>query len=204
MTSDNAPQRRAPMDGALIRREVLPLLLMFAGLVGATLLLDAGLHQLNLRWIGRYLGIPGVLLIVVSMVYSLRKRKWIEWGQPVRLLRLHKLLAWLGSVLVLVHAGIHFNSILPWLAIAAMLTNVISGLTGVFLISRARTFVESRRTSLVAQGLNAADIESQLFWDATTLDLLKGWRVVHLPIALAFAVLALGHILSIFVFWGWR
>lgn len=192
------------MDGALIRREVLPLLMLFAGLVAATLLVDAGLHQLNLRWIGRYLGIPGVILIVVSMIYALRKRKWVTWGQPARLLKLHKALAWLGSVLVLVHAGIHFNSILPWLAIAAMLTNVISGLTGAFLIGRARTLVESRRTSLVAQGLSAEDIESRLFWDAATLDLLKGWRVVHLPIALAFAVLALGHILSIFLFWGWR
>lgn len=192
------------MKPSLLRHEVLPLLLLFVGLVAATLLLDAGLHYLQLRWIGRYLGIPGVLLIVVSMIYSLRKRKLIAIGQPARLLKMHKFLAWLGSVLVLLHAGVHFNSILPWLAVAAMLVNVISGLTGSFLISRARTFVESRRTSLVAQGLDAADIESRLFWDATTLDLLKGWRVVHMPIALAFAALALGHILSIFVLWGWR
>ena len=183
---------------------VLPLLLLFAGLVAATLLLDAGLHHLDLRWIGRYLGIPGVILIVVSMIYSLRKRMWITWGQPARLLKLHKALAWLGSVLVLVHAGVHFNSILPWLAIAAMLTNVISGLTGTFLISRARNLVESRRDLLRDQEMSAVDIESHLFWDATTLDMLKGWRVVHLPIALAFAALALPHIVSIFVFWGWR
>lgn len=26
-----------------------------------------------------------------------------------------------------------------------------------------------------------------LFWDATTFDLMKKWRVVHLPITLAFA-----------------
>ena len=118
--------------------------------------------------------------------------------------KLHKALAWLGSVLVLVHAGVHFNSILPWLAIAAMLTNVISGLTGTFLISRARNLVESRRDLLRDQEMSAVDIESHLFWDATTLDMLKGWRVVHLPIALAFAALALPHIVSIFVFWGWR
>jgi len=192
------------MKPSLLGREVLPLLLLFVGMVATTLLLDAALHQLNLRWVGRYLGIPGVMLIAVSMIYSLRKRKWISWGQPARLLKLHKLLAWLGSVLVLVHAGIHFNSVLPWLAIAAMLTNVVSGLTGSFLIGRARSFVESRRTSLATEGLSAADIESRLFWDATTLDLLKGWRVVHLPIALAFMVLALAHLLSIFIFWGWR
>ena len=38
----------------------------------------------------------------------------------------HELLAWLGSllVLVLVHAGVHFNAIHGWLAVWAMLINV--------------------------------------------------------------------------------
>lgn len=192
------------MNRSLIGREVLPLALIFAGLVIAALLGDALLHRLQLVWVGRYLGIPGVLLIVVSMLYSLRKHKLISFGQPARLLRLHKWLAWAGSFLVLVHAGIHFNAILPWLAIAAMLVNVVSGLTGTFLLGRARKHVEGRRLTLAESGLDTAEIETRLFWDATTLDLLKGWRVVHLPIALAFVVLAVAHIVSIFVFWGWR
>jgi len=29
------------------------------------------------------------------------------------------------------------------------------------------------------------------------------WRKVHIPIFIVFAVLALGHIFSIFLFWGW-
>ena len=37
------------------------------------------------------------------------------------------MLAWLGSLLVLVHAGVHFNAILGWLAVGAMLINVGSG-----------------------------------------------------------------------------
>lgn len=192
------------VNRSLFRREVLPLALLFAGLVLTTILIDALLHQFQLVWIGRYLGIPGVLLIVISMTYSLRKRKWITRGSPALLLKLHKLLAWLGALLVLVHAGIHFNAILPWLAIAAMLTNIASGLTGTYLLARARAHVEARRKSLVEQGMCSADIDVQLFWDATTLGLLKGWRVVHLPIAAAFVTLACGHILSIFVFWGWR
>lgn len=192
------------MNRSLVRREVLPLALIFAGLVIAALLGDALLHRLQLVWVGRYLGIPGVLLIVVSMLYSLRKHKLISLGQPAQLLRLHKWLAWAGSFLVLVHAGIHFNAVLPWLAIAAMLVNVVSGLTGTFLLGRARKHVDGRRLALAEGGLDAAEIEARLFWDATTLDLLKGWRVVHLPIAMAFVVLAVAHIVSIFVFWGWR
>jgi hypothetical protein len=37
-----------------------------------------------------------------------------------------------------------------------------------------------------------------------TFDVVKGWRVVHLPITLAFSVLALAHIIAICLFWGWR
>lgn len=192
------------MDRSLLQRDVLPLALLFAALVAATLLVDALLHKLDIVWIGRYLGIPGMLLIAASMLYSLRKHKIILSGSPTRLLKMHKAMAWFGALLVLVHAGIHFNAVLPWLAIAAMLINVVSGLTGTFLIGRARTHVESRRKSMAARGLSAAEIETQLFWDATTLDLLKNWRVVHLPIALAFAALAIGHILVIFLFWNWR
>lgn len=192
------------MNRSLLRRDVVPPALLFAGLALATLLLDALLHQWQLVWVGRYLGIPGVLLILVSMRYSLRKRKYIQSGNPLKLLKLHKTLAWLGSLLVLVHAGIHFNAILPWLAVAAMLVNVASGLTGSYLLGRARSHLESRRKQLLDQGLDVEAVETQLLADSATLDLLKKWRVVHLPIALAFATLALAHILSIFLFWGWR
>jgi hypothetical protein len=192
------------MKRSVLSKDVVPLALLFTGLVLATLLLDALLHQWQLVWIGRYLGIPGVLLILVSMRYSLRKRKYIQSGNPLQLLKRNKTLAWLGSLLVLVHAGIHFNAILPWLAVAAMLVNVASGLTGSYLLGRARSHLESRRKQLLDQGLDAEAVETQLLADSATLDLLKKWRLVHLPIALAFASLALAHILSIFLFWGWR
>jgi len=29
------------------------------------------------------------------------------------------------------------------------------------------------------------------------------WRKVHIPIFIVFVVLSLGHIASIFLFWGW-
>lgn len=33
---------------------------------------------------------------------------------------------------------------------------------------------------------------------------MKKWRSVHLPITLAFAVLGVGHIVSILLFWQWQ
>ncbi len=192
------------MKAQLLLREVLPFALSLAVLAGLSLLLDALLHFFGLVWIGRYLGIPGVLLIIGSFGYSLRKRQLIHVGQPLRLLRLHERMAWLGSLLVLVHAGIHFNAILGWLAVWAMLINVGSGLTGKFLLERSRKRLLAAREKMQRQGLSEADLEQQLHVDTLTFDVVKQWRRVHFPIALAFGALALAHIISIFLFWGWK
>jgi hypothetical protein len=192
------------MRAKLVSREVLPFLLSFAALAIGALLLDALLHLLDAVWIGRWLGIPGTLLIVASFGYSLRKRGLIRVGQPARLLLLHQRMAWLGSLLVLVHAGIHFNAILGWLAVWAMLIDVGSGMTGKFLLERSRRRLEQARRHLRAQGVSADELEERLYRDSLTFDVMKQWRAVHLPITLVFAVLATAHIVAIFLFWGWQ
>jgi hypothetical protein len=192
------------MQARLIRREVLPFLLSMVALVAVALLVDAFLHLYDVVWIGRYLGIPGTLLILGSFGYSLRKRKLIRAGRPESLLRLHERMAWLGSLLVLVHAGIHFNAILGWLAVGAMLVNVGSGLTGKFLLGRARARIEAARKHMLEQGVGSSAIEERMYWDSLTFDVVKQWRAVHFPITLAFAVLALAHIIAVFLFWGWK
>jgi hypothetical protein len=192
------------MTGSLLNREVLPFLLALAALAAAALLVDLILHLADAVWIGRYLGIPGTALILLSLRYSLRKRKLITTGDPVSLLRRHEWMAWAGSLLVLVHAGIHFNAILAWLAVWAMLINVASGLTGKFLLARSRRRMEASRKQFRDEGLSAGAVEERLYWDSLTFDVIKQWRVVHFPITLAFAVLATAHILSVFLFWGWR
>lgn len=192
------------MKPSLLLREVLPFLLSLVALIGAALLVDAGLHLLDAVWVGRYLGIPGVLLILASFGHSLRKRGVIQSGNPVLLLRLHEWIAWAGSLLVLVHAGVHFNAVLAWLALGAMLINIGSGLTGKFLLRRAQAWLKQARDELKAEGVSDAEIKVRLHRDSLTVDLVRQWRRVHLPISLAFGVLALAHIVAIFVFWGWQ
>jgi hypothetical protein len=192
------------LKARLFSREVLPFYLALGALAALTLLCDALLHYFNLVWIGRYLGIPGVLLILGSFGYSLRKRKLISAGKPVQLLRWHEGMAWAGSLLVLVHAGIHFNAILGWLAVLAMLVNVASGLTGKFLLDRSRRRLEEARQRMRQQGLSAAELEDSTYWDSLTFDAVKQWRAVHFPITLAFGVLTLAHIVAVFLFWGWK
>jgi hypothetical protein len=188
----------------LMRHEVLPFFASLAALALAALAVDGVLHALDLLWVGRWLGIPGTLLIIGSTVYSLRKRKLIRLSQPARLLRWHEALAWAGSLLVLVHAGVHFNAILGWLAVWAMLVNVGSGLTGKFLLARARRRMDAARLTLRERGLGEAELADRLYWDSMTFDAVRQWRVVHVPITLAFAVLAIAHIVAIMLFWGWN
>jgi hypothetical protein len=196
--------RLTAMRPKLITREVIPFTLSFAALAVAALLLDSLLHYYTLVWIGRYLGIVGTLLILGSFRYSLRKRKIISSGNPVTLLRRHEYMAWLGSLLILVHAGIHFNSILGWLAVWAMLINIGSGLAGKFLLERARKRMLSARQTMLRQGVPEAELEERVYLDTLTFDAVKQWRAVHFPITLAFAVLALAHIIAVFLFWGWK
>ena len=192
------------MQAKLFRREVLPFLLAFVALGFAALFADALLHVFGLAWVGRWLGIPGTLLILLSFGYSLRKRGQIRTGRPTAWLVAHQAMAWFGSLLILVHAGIHFNAILAWLAVGAMAVDVGSGLTGKFLLERSRKRLLDAQQRLRALGLSAEELEEQLYRDSLTFDVMKRWRAVHLPITLAFAVLALVHIVAVFLFWGWK
>lgn len=189
---------------SLVLREILPFYLRLIVLAAVTLVVDLVLHLTDTVWVGRYLGIVGVILILLSFAHSLRKRGYIKSANPVRLLRLHEGLAWAGSTLILIHAGIHFNAVLAWLALAAMGMNIISGLTGKFLVLRAQRWLKNSRADLRDQGFDDAAIDHQLFWDSLAAGWVKKWRTIHLPIAVAFGVLATAHILSTFLFWGWK
>jgi len=192
------------MEHSLVSKKVLPFIGLLVVLFGATLIFDALLHQFDLVWIGRYLGIPGTLLILGSFFYSMRKRKVVSVGKPKTLLRIHEIFTWLGALMILVHAGIHVYAILPWLALIAMLVNIVSGMTGQYLLDRSRQYIAEKKASYVERGLNEDLVERQLFWDAVAFDLMKRWRAVHFPITLVFAVLGITHILSIFLFWQWK
>ena len=192
------------MERSLLLKEVAPFLAMFVALIVATTIVDGLLHLFDLIWVGRYLGIPGIIIILLSFTYSLRKRKIITFGNPKRLLNLHIALTWVGALMILVHAGIHVYAVLPWLALIAMLINVISGMTGMYLLGRSRRFLEFKREDYKEKGLTDEAIEKKLFRDATAYGLMKRWREIHLPITLVFAVLSIAHIFSIFLFWQWR
>src|SRR3546814_18008745 len=81
-----------------------------------------------------------------------------------------------------------------------MAVNITSGLTGKHLVQRSQRWMKQAKTELRDEGLADSEIAQQLFWNSLAAGLVRKWRTIHLPMALAFAVLATAHILSNFLF----
>ncbi len=188
------------MKKSLMSKYMIPFIQWYALMILIAIGIDFFLHQFNLVFIGRYLGTIGTLLIIFSFIYSLRKRKLIQSGSPGKLLSLHEYLSWIGSIMLLVHAGIHFNAWLPWLAILMLLITVGSGLVGKYLLKRANETLKENRVSLLQTGISKEQADKELFFDSITVDLMKKWRIVHLPITLLLGVLVLLHIITIIMY----
>ncbi|MCF8038433.1 MAG: hypothetical protein K9K79_03870 [Desulfohalobiaceae bacterium] len=184
-------------------RDTLPDMIIFLLIIVCAIILDSALHLIGKPAWGRFMGLVGTLIIASSFLYSARKRKYIPWGNPKQYLRLHEGLAWLGSIMILVHGGVHLNTVLPWLPMAALIVVLASGVTGRYLLKRSLAIVRSRRENLVQQGLSPKEVESRLFWDALMVDVMKRWRTSHFVFTYVFLFLTSIHLASIFIFWNW-
>ena len=188
------------MKKSILVKNVLPFLQWYGLMILFAIVIDYFLHRMQLVSAGKYLGYAGTGLIFISFIYSLRKRKLIQSGSPKKLLMLHEYLAWIGSILILVHAGIHFNAILPWLAVLMLLIAVASGLVGKFLLKKASESFREKRKGLIDSGMSTEEADKKLFLDSVTVDMMKKWRLVHYPITLLLGLLSLLHIISIIMF----
>lgn len=182
---------------------LVPSVALFLALIAGAVLADYGLHALRLAWIGRYCGVAGTALLLVSFLYSLKKRKLLRIGSPKGLLQAHETLGWVGALVLLVHGGIHFNALVPWLALLAMVVVVASGLTGRLLLKDARASLKDREADLRKAGLPPPEIEKTLLGHSLLVDTMTRWRSVHLPLTMVFLGLALLHVTATLLFWSW-
>lgn len=178
-------------------------ILLFIALIAATILLDYLFHLFNLAYIGRYLGLAGTLLIMLSFQYSLKKWKIIQSGNAKRLLGYHEVLGWIGALFIMVHGGIHFNAIIPWVAAIAMIIVVASGLTGKYLLQEAKNGLSAKRDELKLQGKGPLEIEREIEMLALMVNTMKKWRKLHMPLTMLFFATALIHIIVTLLFWRW-
>jgi hypothetical protein len=183
--------------------KIVPSIILFISLLVLTVLIDYLLHLSGFIWVGRYLGIVGTLIIISSFIYSLRKRKIIQISTPKQLLHNHELFGWSGALMILVHGGIHFNAIIPWLALFAMVIVVASGLTGKYLLKEAKESLKDKQIELKSINLSPNEIEKELFYSSLLVDTMQKWRKVHMPLTMIFAALALLHIIITLLLWSW-
>jgi len=184
-------------------KKILPFVLIYVALLIAAVSLHLFLHTSGYKCILRYLGIAGTILIILSFVYSLRKRKLIKFRKAKLLLQIHEVLAWAGSLLILIHAGFEFDAVIPRMAVFAMLIVVASGITGKYLLKQAKESLKEKRAELTAKKLSTHEIERELFTLSLIADKMQMWRTVHIPLTLILAAFALLHIITILLFWQW-
>lgn len=187
----------------LVIKKILPFVLIYIALLIFALLLHLFLHSSGYKWVLRYLGVAGTLLIIFSFVYSLRKRKLFKFGKAKILLQIHEAMAWVGSLLILIHAGFEFDAVIPRMAVFAMLIVVASGITGKYILKQAKDSLKEKRTELTLKNLPADEIERELFTLSLITEKMQMWRTVHIPLTLIFTAFALLHIITILLFWQW-
>ncbi|MFC2046958.1 hypothetical protein ACFLTK_01605 [Chloroflexota bacterium] len=191
------------MRRSILTREIAPYIFWYLVLIGISIGLDFALHEINIYQVGRYLGIVGSGLLIISFIYSLRKRKIISIESPIFFLNFHEYLGLLGVILIIVHAGVHFNAFLPWLALGLILIVTASGFTGKHLLKKARLSLKSKETKLLQQGLTNEEIGRKLYFDALTVNFMARWRSIHFMITSIFITLAAVHSITILLFWDW-
>ena len=97
--------------------------------------------------IGYALGIIGSSLMLVLMLYPLRKRlPPVHWSGSIGLwFRLHMLLGLLGPLIILYHARFAYSATNSGVALLAMLIVVASGLTGRFIYGHVHRGFSQRK-----------------------------------------------------------
>jgi hypothetical protein len=121
---------------------------------------------------GYWLGIAGSSLMVLLLLYPLRKRmKFLRFlGTTVFWFRAHMVLGIIGPVLILLHANFRLGSVNSNVALAAMLVVSVSGVVGRYLYSKIHHGLYGRKAAvweiladadasreLIAAGLPVAD-----------------------------------------------
>jgi hypothetical protein len=112
---------------------------------------------------GYWLGVAGSSLMVLLLLYPLRKRmKFLRFlGTTVFWFRAHMVLGVIGPVLILLHANFRLGSVNSNVALAAMLVVAVSGIIGRYLYSGIHLGLYGRK-AVVREILADADASREL------------------------------------------
>ena len=100
--------------------------------------------------LGYYLGISGAVMMLVLLLYPLRKKLRLlgRLGKVSHWFRMHMLLGIVGPVLILFHANFQLGSANSSVALISMLTVALSGLAGRFIYTRIHMGLYGKKARL--------------------------------------------------------
>ena len=121
---------------------------------------------------------------------------------PKRWFQVHLVCGLFGPLLIFVHAGAHFHTWVPILALVAMTLVVISGIVGQALHHWAFQTLYDRRHQMAFEGMQKEIIEMRLHDLALQEESLRWWKCFHGPLTVSFFALVLLHIGGALFFGG--
>lgn len=173
------------------------------GLICMALFLELLMDASGLTSYKHMVGVAGSIMVTVSLLYSLRKRKIIFTKGSLNGWRVfHEWLTIIGAFLVFVHGGFHAHAFVPIAADAIMFISVVSGLTGKYLYLKTSDYLRFKRDELRRKGLGEKAVNEELQLLIITHKIMKNWRSVHVPIVTALAVTVIFHIVSALYYEG--
>jgi len=178
---------------------------VIATITGAVLLRML-LDEVGLEPLRHIVGTAGSILLLVSFVYSLRKRKILfKSGGIKHWLIVHEWLAIVGAGFIFVHGGFYAHAIVPLLTSCVMFVAVVSGLTGRHLYLYANEELRQRKRELEEKGLTSKEVDESVSLLIMASGIMKHWRTVHIPIVVVLAFMAIFHVVSALYYDGfWR
>lgn len=184
-------------------RRILLLTTLFVGILVSSITIELLIDRIGFGYIKQSIGIIGLFLILLSFLYSARKKGYFKFGNMKRWLKFHEVMTIGGTILILIHTGWHFSAILPQITLLMMVVTVISGLIGAYLYQTARSDLREKEELLRQTGrYSNEEIENELALLASTSKFMARWRKLHIPIVEFLFGLIIIHVISAVYYTG--
>ncbi len=178
----------------LVVRNLSALILTVFLVVSNAILIENFLDMYGIAGHRLFTGVLGTMLVILSFGYSMRKRKKVfVAGSMKGWLWSHEWLAVIGTVVIFIHTGNHFNALVPIITLLFMFTTFISGLTGKYVYNEAKGKLTGMKTGLKKEGLSENEIEERVAALTIASNALSRWRNVHMPFVSILSVMVLYH-----------
>jgi hypothetical protein len=151
---------------------------------------------------GHLMGWIGLGVILLVFVYPSKKRMSRNHRWPRSWFQVHMVAGAIGPLLIFLHSGAHVHAMVPLLAMAAMVTVVVSGIVGQGVHYLALRTLNDRRRELHEEGLGSEEIDHRLHRMASQEEAFRLWQSIHAPMTLMFLVLTAMHVFGALYFGG--